>query len=131
MGGNVSKHVSLVGELSKLVDERKLLEVSELEQSLVCRDSHSGDLRVSLDPIIDFNPFFADSSRQSLQGLLISSTITDESKLRLGILYALRYQKFNGNNIPGIIDLLRREGVAGWEVSSNQSLFALVLICAI
>ena len=47
LGGNVSKHVSLVGELSKLVDERKLLEVSELEQSLVCRDSHNGDLRVS------------------------------------------------------------------------------------
>ena len=104
--------------------------MSELEQSLVCRDSHNGDLRVSFDPIIDFNPF-ADPPRKSLQGLLISSTITDESKLRLGILYALRYQKFNGNNIPGIIDLLRREGVAGWEVSSTQSSLSLVLISAI
>ena len=34
LGGNVSKHVALVGELSRLVDRDKLLEVGELEQGL-------------------------------------------------------------------------------------------------
>jgi hypothetical protein len=34
LGGNVSKHVALVGELSRLVDKRKLLEVGEIEQGL-------------------------------------------------------------------------------------------------
>ncbi len=34
LGGNVSKHVALVGELSRLVDKRRLLEVGEIEQGL-------------------------------------------------------------------------------------------------
>jgi vacuolar protein sorting-associated protein 45 len=46
LGGNVSKHVALVGELSRLVSARHLLEVSELEQSLASNESHASDLRV-------------------------------------------------------------------------------------
>jgi len=34
LGGNVSKHVALVGELSRLVGRDKLLEVGEVEQGL-------------------------------------------------------------------------------------------------
>lgn len=48
LSGNVSKHVTLVGELSRRVDRDNLLEVSELEQSLACNDSHSADLKVRL-----------------------------------------------------------------------------------
>lgn len=47
LSGNVTKHVTLVGELSRLVGERKLLEVSELEQSLAANESHGSDLKVS------------------------------------------------------------------------------------
>jgi vacuolar protein sorting-associated protein 45 len=47
VGSNVNKHVTLVGELSRLVEERKLLEISELEQSLASNESHASDLRVS------------------------------------------------------------------------------------
>ena len=46
LSGNVSKHVTLVGELSRRVGEDSLLEVSELEQSLACNDSHANDLKV-------------------------------------------------------------------------------------
>lgn len=46
LGGNVSKHVSLLGELSRLVESETLLEVSELEQSLASNESHASDLRV-------------------------------------------------------------------------------------
>lgn len=46
LSGNVSKHVTLVGELSRRVGEDNLLEVSELEQSLACNDSHANDLKV-------------------------------------------------------------------------------------
>lgn len=49
LGGNVSKHVALVGELSRLVDKNKLLEVSELEQSLATSENHSADLRVGIE----------------------------------------------------------------------------------
>jgi len=34
LGGNVSKHVALVGELSRIVGRDKLLEVGEMEQGL-------------------------------------------------------------------------------------------------
>lgn len=46
LGSNVSKHVALVGELSRLVNVRHLLQVSELEQSLASNESHGTDLRV-------------------------------------------------------------------------------------
>ena len=44
LGGNVSKHVALVGELSRLVGRDKLLEVGELEQGLAT--SSGGDFKV-------------------------------------------------------------------------------------
>lgn len=47
LGGNVSKHVALIGELSRLVSANRLLEVSELEQSLACAENHRDDLRVN------------------------------------------------------------------------------------
>ena len=46
LSGNVSKHVALVGELSRRVGEDNLLDVSELEQSLACNDNHATDLKV-------------------------------------------------------------------------------------
>lgn len=45
LGGNVSKHVALVGELSRLVDKHKLLEVGEIEQGLAT--SAGADFKVS------------------------------------------------------------------------------------
>ena len=47
LGGNVSKHVALLGELSKRVEKDGLLEISELEQSLASVESHATDLKVS------------------------------------------------------------------------------------
>lgn len=46
LSGNVSKHVTLVSELSRRVGAENLLEVSEVEQSLACNDNHAADLRV-------------------------------------------------------------------------------------
>ena len=46
LSSNVTKHVTLVGELSRRVGEDSLLDVSELEQSLACTDNHSNDVKV-------------------------------------------------------------------------------------
>lgn len=46
LSGNVSKHVTLVGELSRRVSAHGLLDTSELEQSLACNDNHTNDLKV-------------------------------------------------------------------------------------
>ncbi|GAA5980979.1 hypothetical protein JCM5350_004788 [Sporobolomyces pararoseus] len=108
LGSNVSKHVALVGELSRLVEERKLLQVSELEQSLAANESHSQDLR-------------------AVQAAIESSgneEIPKSAKLRLAILYALRYQKLPGNQINSIVELLRRQGVEDAEMVNIMLGFA-------
>lgn len=46
MSGTVSKHVTVVGELSRLVSERQLMEVSEVEQELSCQNDHSNAQQV-------------------------------------------------------------------------------------
>jgi vacuolar protein sorting-associated protein 45 len=44
MSGTVAKHVTVVGELSTLVGNYNLLEVSELEQELSCQSEHSSQV---------------------------------------------------------------------------------------
>ena len=46
LGGKVSKHVALVGELSRLVERDKLLDIGEVEQGLAT--GPGANLRVSL-----------------------------------------------------------------------------------
>jgi vacuolar protein sorting-associated protein 45 len=46
LSGNVSKHVTLVSELSRRVGAENILELSEVEQSLACNDNHPTDLKV-------------------------------------------------------------------------------------
>lgn len=48
MHGNVSKHVMMVTEMSKMVEERKLMLVSETEQELAC----SGGLAAAFEVCI-------------------------------------------------------------------------------
>ena len=46
MSGTVSKHVTVVSELSRLVGDYCLLEVSELEQDIASRSDHTMHLQV-------------------------------------------------------------------------------------
>lgn len=91
LSGNVSKHVTLVGELSRRVGADGLLDVSELEQSLACNDSHANDVK-------------------SVQRLISSPQIPTDSKLRLVALYSLRYEKHPSNALPMLLDLLTAAG---------------------
>lgn len=46
LSGNVTKHVTLVGELSRQVHKQHLMEIGELEQSLAVMENHATDLKV-------------------------------------------------------------------------------------
>ncbi|WVN85192.1 uncharacterized protein L203_100337 [Cryptococcus depauperatus CBS 7841] len=92
LSGNVTKHVTIVGELSRIVERDGLLEVSEVEQSLASQDSHGADLK-------------------SVLNLISKPKIPSSNKLRLAILYALRYQKSPSAHIPTVIDSLVSNGV--------------------
>lgn len=71
MSGTVTKHVTLVGELSRLVTQYNLLEVSEAEQELVCQEEHSHSL-------------------QKIRRLVATEQVRDHDAARLVFLYAIR-----------------------------------------
>ncbi|KPM36897.1 Mitochondrial translation optimization protein 1 [Neonectria ditissima] len=98
LSGNVSKHVTVVSELSRRVSAETLLEVSELEQSLACNDNHGTDLK-------------------NIQRLIQSPSVTPESKVGLVALYALRHQKHPSNSLAMLKDLL----VAAGNVPPRQA----------
>ncbi|KIL67798.1 hypothetical protein M378DRAFT_121901 [Amanita muscaria Koide BX008] len=91
LGGNVSKHVALVGELSRLVGKHKLLEIGEVEQGLAT--SAGADLK-------------------NVQAIVTDSELAPWYKLRVVLLYALRYQKSQAANITMLIGLMLSNGVA-------------------
>ncbi|KAG0701390.1 Sec1-like protein [Suillus ampliporus] len=94
LGGNVSKHVALVGELSRLVERDRLLDVGEVEQGLA---TSSGS---------DF---------KNVQAVVNNPLVPAWNKLRVVILYALRYQKTQTSNIAALINLLLSNGVSREE----------------
>ncbi|KAK3676337.1 vacuolar protein sorting-associated protein 45 [Recurvomyces mirabilis] len=91
LSGNVTKHVTLVTELSRRVETDHLLDVSELEQSLACNDNHTQDVR-------------------TLQSIIQNIAIPPSNKLKLVAIYALRYSNHVNNNTFALLDLLAVAG---------------------
>lgn len=110
LGGNVSKHVALVGELSRLVGRDKLLEVGEIEQGLAT--SAGADVRVGWSHIKESMTKLTPLALQSVQAFIVDKDVPPWNKLRLVILYALRYQKSQTGNIAMLINLLLSNGVS-------------------
>lgn len=92
MSGTVAKHVTVVGELSRLVGLYNLLEISETEQQLACQDEHSQSL-------------------QSIKKLLSHESTSDLDATRLVMLYALHYESHANNDISGLVQSLKKRGV--------------------
>ncbi|VDN60355.1 unnamed protein product [Dracunculus medinensis] len=93
ISGTLSKHVSVVGELSRLVSARNLLEISEVEQQIVCNGEHSQCL---------------DAVRRLLQ----NNQTTEIDLTRLVMLYALRFESHANNDTQGLMQLLKRRNVS-------------------
>ncbi|OQR99928.1 hypothetical protein THRCLA_06328, partial [Thraustotheca clavata] len=90
----VSKHVTLMGELNRLIEVQGLMDVSTLEQDIACNDDASGHLR-------------------ELTLRLRKAAIAPNNKLRLALLYALRYE--NPSAIKSVKDLLLEANVPSAE----------------
>ncbi|KZW00541.1 Sec1-like protein [Exidia glandulosa HHB12029] len=89
LGGNVSKHVALVGELSRLVAKQRLLETGEVEQGLATGIGQ------------DF---------KNVQALVSDPGLGFAYKIRVVMLYALRYQRSTAN-INTLVASLTAQGV--------------------
>lgn len=59
---------------------------------------------------------------QAVQGMITAPELLPEAKLRLAILYALRYQKLPQNNIMGVVELLKQQNVPDAEVCGAQEI---------
>ncbi|XP_076157736.1 vacuolar protein sorting-associated protein 45 [Alosa pseudoharengus] len=103
MSGTVSKHVTVVGELSRLVSDRCLMEVSEVEQELACQNDHS-------------------NAQQMVRRLLQHPRVADLDAVRLVMLYALRYEKHSNSILPSLMDDLQRKGVSERHRKMVQSM---------
>lgn len=90
MSGSVSKHVAVVGELSRLATECDLFTLGECEQDLVCQGKHADMV-------------------QSIKGVLRSQQTSHHDALRLVMLYALRYGQ--NSNLESFLDSLDSIGV--------------------
>jgi vacuolar protein sorting-associated protein 45 len=99
---NVTKHVTLMTELSRLIEECQLLDVSHQEQALACHDDHTAQHR-------------------KLLATIRGGHIKAADKLRLALLYVLRYED-NAN-----ISALKRELIDGGVAEEKVRMIDIVL----
>jgi vacuolar protein sorting-associated protein 45 len=92
---NVSKHVAIMGELARLVEVCNLMDVSQFEQELACADNHTEHWRELMEKL--------DSPR-----------INEADKLRLGLLYALRYE--TSGNLNMVQQAMKKGGLSAESV---------------
>lgn len=91
--GTVSKHVAIVGELSRRVQDHNLLEVSETEQTMTTQASHA-------------------EITQKMYSLMSNSKVREIDLLRLVLLYSICYEGQSGYNPRQFVDRLRNRGVS-------------------
>merc|ERR1719369_2127511 len=91
MSGTVSKHVTLVSELSRLVSSRNLLEISETEQEIVSGGDHKEMLKQVTELIQMEKTSLADATR-------------------LCMLFALRFESSHSSSVRSVVGLLRKKG---------------------
>eukprot|EP00475_Leptophrys_vorax_P035482 TRINITY_DN5852_c0_g1_i2.p4 TRINITY_DN5852_c0_g1~~TRINITY_DN5852_c0_g1_i2.p4 ORF type:complete len:278 (-),score=83.26 TRINITY_DN5852_c0_g1_i2:1576-2409(-) len=85
--GTVSKHVALLTEVNNQIDERDLMKVGALEQSLACENDHAAAIA-------------------EVKDLLSQAKVSFFDKLKIVLLYALRYETTSSNEIPAVKALL-------------------------
>ena len=100
---NVSKHVAVISELSRLTDVCQLLDISELEQEISCANDHN-------------------LHKQELVTRIRNGKVKSADKLRLALLYLLRYESYN--EVKEIKNLLAEKGLTGQQLSLLDALLA-------
>lgn len=107
--GAAAKHVALMSELSRLVEQRLLMQVSGVEQELVCQ---AASLPTHTDAV----------------GCLLRSAAVDpRDKLRLAALYGLRYERDGKRNMEELLRTLESFGIDSMQLAALR---ALLRACA-
>ncbi|KAF4659069.1 vacuolar protein sorting-associated protein 45 [Perkinsus chesapeaki] len=93
LSSNVSKHVALVHEISRMVEKYNLMECSELEQSLACDD------HISMHEQL-----------KRVKAMIENPRNSNLERLKVSILYALRFET-DTSGIRELKGLLQQKGV--------------------
>lgn len=96
--GNVSKHVNMMGELSEIVSRRQLMDVSSAEQEVA-------------NPATNLT---AAASYEEVMRLVRNLQVSDKDKVRLTMLYALRFESDN-MRVRALMEYLITAGVKDRE----------------
>ncbi len=102
---HVMKHFTIIPELSRLVGDHDLLKVSEIEQILACEDSHSTVVK-------------------EIRALLDDPKVRLQNKVRLIILYALRYEKNPANSTKAFVEVLSQQ--PGYTTAHSQAVYSVL-----
>jgi vacuolar protein sorting-associated protein 45 len=97
---NVSKHVAVISELSRLTDVCQLLDISELEQEIACANDRN-------------------LHKQELTARIRNPKVNAADKVRLAILYLIKYESYNDTN--EIKGLLAEQNVPSNKISLLDS----------
>ena len=92
MSGTVTKHVTLIDEICRIVNANSLLEVSEAEQELISTGNHSESLK-------------------RIQLLISSDKIRNCDAIRLTLLYALTFHNHSNCDTRGLCRMLERRNM--------------------
>eukprot|EP01101_Sappina_pedata_P012209 TRINITY_DN8349_c0_g1_i1.p1 TRINITY_DN8349_c0_g1~~TRINITY_DN8349_c0_g1_i1.p1 ORF type:complete len:576 (-),score=250.29 TRINITY_DN8349_c0_g1_i1:33-1727(-) len=91
LSGNVSKHVAILDEMHRVIEKRDLMNVSELEQEIACKDDQA-------------------THHKSLVEIFSNSKVTKDDKLKMLMIYSLRYELVS-NKMTELAELLISSGV--------------------
>ncbi|VEU22546.1 DEKNAAC103459 [Brettanomyces naardenensis] len=100
---NVSKHMLLSSEIDKKINEWRMWEVSEFEQTMVSNSDHSHHQR----ELEQLEALLFDRKNND-QGEPLSP-LSRETKLKLLSLYALKYEKYTGNETSRLLRMLKKD----------------------
>lgn len=99
---NVSKHVAVMGELARLTDVCQLLDISQLEQEIACANDHS-------------------THKQELLERIRNPKVKGADKLRLALLFLIRYESYNeGRELKTLLSL--EKGIVPQQLSSIDAI---------
>lgn len=88
---NTTKHFHILEELRKVVDGRKLYDLSEVEQDLVSGNDNK------------------QNHYKAVEEWLLKPEISKMEKLRLALIYSIRYE--NDERVFKIKEILKRQGL--------------------
>lgn len=120
----VAKHVQLVHTLSKVINDRQLMKVSEIEQELACAGTSVNGLEKQVEEIVN-DPSFGESEKVRLVALYCLRRETEAPQICQHLMRVLS-NHVGGKRIDALDCMLRRGG----ENARTSDLFGTKTIAA-